>query len=112
MPDRHDDLRRRLTGPWMRRGSLFVPPTRPERHGEMDNIKAFVTLSELTGTEPMMDDFVGRLRGIGLRSLLLSLSRLLTVLHVDGVSRVELQTQLRHRAFTPAMLRRLRSLPN
>src|SRR5262245_61965776 len=78
----------------------------------MENIKAFVTLSELTGVEPTMDDIVSRLRDVGLRSLLLSLSRLLTVLHVDGVSRADLQAQLRERAFTPAMLSRLRSLPN
>ena len=110
--DRRDDLRRRLSGPWVKRGSLFVPPTRPEQHGELENIKAFVTLSELTRAEPTMDDFVSRLRDVGLRSLLLSLSRLLTVLHVDGVSRVDLQAQLREMMFTPAMLSRLRSLPN
>jgi hypothetical protein len=52
------------------------------------------------------------LRDVGLRSLLFSISRLLTVLHVDGVSRMDLQARLRDRALTPAMLRRLQTLPN
>ncbi len=112
MADGQDDLRRRLSGPWVKRGALFVPPTRAEPHGEMENIKAYVKLSELTGVEPTLDDLVARLRDVGLRSLLFSLSRLLNVLHVDGVSRMELQALLRDRAFTPGMLRRLRAVPN
>ncbi len=76
----------------------------------MDNIKAFVTYSELTGVAPTVEDFIARLRGVGLRSLLLSLSRLITVLHIDGVSRLDLQAVLRQQAFTPRMLARLRQL--
>src|SRR5713101_3556890 len=82
------------------------------RHGEMDNIKAYVKFSEVFGREPTFDEFVERLRGIGLRSLITSLSRLMTVLHVDGVATPGLQPLLRDRAFTPAMLERLRRLPN
>ena len=104
------EFRRRLGGPWVPRGSLFLPPVLPQRHGEMDNIKAYVTYSELTGVAPTLDDFIARLRGVGLRSLLLSLSRLITVLHIDGVSRLDLQAVLRQQAFTPRMLARLRQL--
>lgn len=43
------ELSRRLLGQWARRGSLFVPPTLPTRHGEMENIKAYVKYSEFFG---------------------------------------------------------------
>ncbi len=46
------DLDRRLLAPWMRQGQLFVPPTIPQRHGEMDNIKPYVKYSELYGRVP------------------------------------------------------------
>jgi len=109
----HDpSLAHRLFGPWQRRGLLFIPPTVPQRHGEMENIKAYVTYSELRGTEPTLDYFIAQLRGVGLRSLLFSLSRLITVLHNDGVSRLELQGRLRDQALTPDMLARLRQLEN
>jgi hypothetical protein len=111
MPN-HGDLRRRLPGPWAQRGSLFVPPTHPQRHGEMDNIKAYVKYSELAGTQPTLNAFISSLRDVGLRSLLFSLSRLLTVLHVDGVHRQDLQAFLRDQVLTPIMLGRLRRLPN
>ncbi len=109
----HDSsLARRLSGPWQRRGSLFIPPTVPQRHGEMENIKAYVKYSEFGGGEPTLDDFIGRLRDVGLRSLLFSLSRVMTILHNDGVSRMELQSLLRDQALTPDMLTRLRRLKN
>src|SRR5437867_13410346 len=88
------DLRRRLLGQWTRPGSLFVPPTRAARHGEMENIKAYVKFSEIFGREPTVDEFVARLRDIGLRSVVESLSRLMTILHADGVATPGLQTLL------------------
>jgi len=107
------DLRRRLLGPWAQRGSLFVPPTRPQRRGEMENIKAYVKYSEFSnGVEPSLDDYTRRLRDVGLRSLLFSLSRLMTVLHNDGVANPDLQALLRDQSFTPPMLARLRQLQN
>ena len=106
------DLRRLLLGQWTRRGSLFVPPTRPTRHGEMENIKAYVKFSEIFGREPTVEEFVARLRDIGLRSLMESLSRLMTILHADGVATPGLQLLLHERALTPGMIERLRRLPN
>jgi len=106
------DLRRRLLGQWTRRGLLFVPPTRPTRHGEMENIKAYVKFSEIFGREPTVEEFVARLRDIGLRSLMESLSRLMTILHADGVATPGLQLLLHERALTPGMIERLRRLPN
>ncbi len=106
------ELRRRLLGPWAQHGVLFVPPTLPTPHGEMENIKAYVTYSELMGRESSLEEFIARLRGVGLRSLLASLSRLMTLLHVDGVSRLELQAILRDQTFSPETLTRLRRLPN
>ena len=106
------DLRRRLLGQWTHRGLLFVPPTRPTRHGEMENIKAYVKFSEIFGREPTVEEFVARLRDIGLRSLMESLSRLMTILHADGVATPGLQLLLHERALTPGMIERLRRLPN
>ncbi len=105
-------LAHRLFGPWQRRGSLFIPPTFPQRHGEMENVKAYVTYSELTGAEPTLDRFIARLGTVGLRSLLSSLSRLVTALHNDGVSCLELQGALRDHTLTVDMLARLRRLEN
>jgi hypothetical protein len=78
----------------------------------MENIKAYVKYSDLAGAEPTLDELIARLRDVGLRSLLMSLSRLMTVLHVDGVSRRELQAILRDQAMTPGVLARLQRLPN
>jgi hypothetical protein len=58
------------------RGSLFIPPTNPTRHGEMENIKAYVKYSEIAGRVPAEDEFVERLRDVGLRTLMQCLSRL------------------------------------
>jgi len=107
-----NELRRRLGGPWARRGHLFVPPTVPQRHGEMDNIKPYVKYSELAGRMPTQDEFGGGLRAIGLRSLVVSLSALMQILYNDGVATPQLQTRLALRALTPLMLTRLRRLPN
>ncbi len=106
------DLPRGLLEHFPRRGSLFVPPTRPMRHGEMENIKAYVKYSEIFGREPTIEEFEARLQGIGLRSLMATLSRLMTILHVDGVATPGLQVLLRDRALTPAMLERLLRLPD
>lgn len=76
----------------------------------MENVKAYVKFSEIIGRRPTVDEFVARLRDIGLRSLMVSLSRLMTILHVDGVATPGLQPLLRNRALSPAMLERLGSL--
>jgi len=104
------DLKRRLLAPWSREGFLFVPPTVPQLHGEMENMKAYVTYSELTGREPTIEEFVERLQGIGLKSLMYNLSNLIQVLHNDGVGNLELQRRLRNQALTPQRLARLTTL--
>lgn len=101
------DLKRRLLRPWARKGTLFVPPTLPQLHGEMENIKAYVTYSELTGRKPTTEEFVEKLQGMGLKSLMASLSNLIQVLHNDGVGNIELQRRLRDQALTPQRLTRL-----
>ena len=79
----------------------------------MENIKAYVKYSEFSnGVEPSLHDYTRRLRDVGLRSLLFSLSRLMTVLHNDGVANPDLQALLRDQSFTPPMLARLRQLQN
>jgi len=78
----------------------------------MENIKAYVKFSEIFGREPTVEEFVARLRDIGLRSLMESLSRLMTILHADGVATPGLQLLLHERALTPGMIERLRRLPN
>ena len=110
MDDR--DINRSLGGPWVRQGHLFVPPTVPQRHGEMDNIKPYVKYSELFGRRPTQDEFIDRLRRIGLRSLMVSLSSLMQIVYNDGVGTPRLQARLAIRALTPQMLERLRRLPN
>ncbi len=110
--DQDRELTRSLMGPWVRRGTLFVPPTVPQRHGEMENIKAYVKYSDLFTSEPTLQQFIEKLRDVGLRSVMLSLSRLMTVLHHDGVSNSQLQAILRDSAFTAHMFARLREVRN
>src|SRR5262249_43504975 len=107
-----DDLRRRLGGPWARRGHLFVPPTVPQRHGEMDNIKPYVKYSELFDRRPTHAEFIDRLHSVGLHSVMASLSALMQIIYNDGVATPRLQGHLALRALTPQMLHRLRRLPN
>jgi hypothetical protein len=106
------DLRRRLLGPWITRGGLFLPPTRGETHGEMENIRAYVTYEELTGATPTWDEFIDTLHTTGLRSLVLSLSSLATILHNDGVTNLTLQRMLRDQFVPPELRVRLLQLPN
>jgi hypothetical protein len=108
----NDELRRRLTGPWDVRGTLFVPPTRPQRHGEMENIKAYVKYSELYDRAPTHEEFLRRLRTVGFHSLVVSLSSLMQILYNDGVATPRLQALLAQRALSPQRLHRLAQLPN
>ncbi len=78
----------------------------------MENIKAYVKYSEFFGAEPTLEKFIAMLRTVGLHSLLLSLSRLITILHNDGVATPDLQRLLRDQSFTPEMFTRLRQLEN
>jgi len=103
-----NDPRQPFRWPFVPRGFLFIPPTSPTRHGEMENIKAYVKFSELSGRMPTPDEFVDRLQNIGLRTLMHCLSNLMTVLHVDGVATPGLQPMLRDQSLSPAMLERLR----
>jgi hypothetical protein len=105
-------LDRRLRGPWAQRGQLFIPPTVPQRHGEMDNIKVFVKYSDLFDRTPTFDEFVARLRRCGLHSVMQSLSALMQILYNDGVATPRLQPSLAVRSLTPAGLERLRRLPD
>src|SRR2546425_7331591 len=61
---------------------------------------------------PSMDEFVERLRHIGLRSLVMSLSALIQISHNDGVVAPTLQARLCARALTLDMRRRIAVLPN
>jgi hypothetical protein len=78
----------------------------------MDNIKAYVTYSELMGRVPTQDEFIARLSRMGLHSLAVTLSSLMRILYNDGVATPELQMRMAYRALTPAMFERLRRLPN
>lgn len=106
------DLKRRLGDPWLRKGFLFVPPTVAQRHGEMENLKAYLTYSELFGATPTMEQFTEKLKDIGLKSLMASLSNLCCVIQNDGVASLLLQRTLRDETLTQDMLARLRKLQN
>jgi len=98
--------------PWLKRGSSFVPPTLPTGHGEMENVKAYVTYSELFGSTPTMEQFTEKLEGVGLKSLMASLSNLGCIIHNDGIGNLTLQRALRDEMFTGDMLARLNKLEN
>lgn len=106
------DLKRQLLGPWTRKGILLIPVTSPQRHGEFENIRSYVTYSELTGSTPTTEQFIEKVRSIGLKSLMASLSNLVQILHNDGVGNVELQQRIQSRFLTREALQRLRTLEN
>jgi hypothetical protein len=106
------NLKRQLLHPWTRKGALLIPVTAPQRHGEAENIRSYVTYSELTGSTPTVEEFIEKVRSIGLKSLMASLSNLIQILHNDGVGNVELQRRIQSRFLTREQLQKLRTLEN
>lgn len=105
-------LKRQLLGPWTGKGSLLIPVTGRQPHGESENIRSYVTYSELTGTTPTIEEYIEKVRSIGLKSVMASLSNLIQILHNDGVGNVDLQRRIQGRFLTREPLQKLRTLEN
>src|SRR4051794_15277263 len=88
-----DDFERTLRGPWRDHGRIALPArhrlggdrSRKPTYPELSYLRPRISYSELFARKPTWDDLFNRLRGLGLRSVMASLSFLNSVLHVKGV---------------------------
>lgn len=94
----------------LRRGLSFgspADPTPPITHA--DFARSYVTYKDVFGVEPTWDMFTERLRNTGLKSLMVSLSHINSVMYVKGV--VVAQRDLVDGTFDAELIRRLASVP-
>ena len=109
-----DALDALIQGPWQERGLLLVPAAfrNPEarRPAELSFLRTRITYSELFGVPPTWDQFFEKIRGLGLRHVMASLSYLNSVLHVKGT--LNAQDDLVNSTFDNDLKERVRRLPN
>ena len=78
-----------LKGPWRDHGLIAVPASywppaaKKTEPTEAEYIRSYITYSELFGTTPTWDEFFKRLAGIGLQSVMASLSFINSVMYVN-----------------------------